>query len=161
MATQSLSSHLATDNWGWVAATHFEGVMSLKCQSPCERPLALIPPDCHQNYINHFYKEHAFKTQITSIKNNQEYVNKIENYVSFDRLSEDFKPRKQLLIIRTAEDFSKEVKEELGYTEFFATKTRQLEHREKKKLTLKKIRYLKLMNLALFHVQEDASVWTH
>ena len=47
MATQSLSSHLATDNWGWIVATHFEGVMSLKCQSPSERPLAFIPPDCH------------------------------------------------------------------------------------------------------------------
>ena len=33
-------------------------------------------------------------------------------------------PGSSFLDIRTAEDFSKEVKEELGYTEFFATKTR-------------------------------------
>ena len=48
---------------------------------------------------------------------------KVENYVLFDRRSEDNKPRKQTASQITLKHGSKQVREEPGYLGAFATKT--------------------------------------
>ena len=83
---------------------------------------------------------------------------KVENYVLFSVISEDFKSRR-LPLRELKRKCSDETKEEPG--NIGVLKQRPGNWNTKRLLLIKKTRYFELRNLAIFYVWEDTGVRAH